>query len=978
MKRLLRILASLVCAFGAAASTIAATCSPTLFIQAAEYPTGGRSQDLAVADFNGDSFPDVLLANGNDGTLSVLLNSGDGTFGAPVLTNVGQTATAVAVADLRGNGTADAIVVTYSQIAVLLGHGDGTFDDPVFYSTTTNSLQTLVVGKFDGNDTVDVVVGSFYDDHLSFLPGNGNGTFGSPVPTQATLAVAALGAADFDGDGVLDVIVSNRDTSFVSLLLGHGDGTFGAPTDFIGGPSLAGLTGADLDGDGKLDIAVVSGTNVSVLLGNGSGSFQAALQYPTGITGGGGDVAAADLDHDGTLDLVVSSQASFYGSGNLVSTLHGNGDGTFSPGEPYLVGTAGALALADVNGDSFVDALTCGVSDPTLYVLLDTPTGVLVAVPDSTLPTSPQSPDFAAGDWNADGRMDFAWAYFGTISVVQADAAGRYEQTAAISVGGFNPQIYGVAQGRFHSGPAPDLVAATYNDVLVLAGNGDGTFQDPVGVLDSFQLGAITAGDFNGDGHEDIAVTQGCCGSGFIDVLLGNGDGTFQSAVQSALLTDAAMLLPADFNGDGRDDLAAVTNGAVRIFLGNGDGTLTVSEGIATINGNAQIAVGNFDGGALDLLVSDGAGHVSLYPGIGNGTFGSPTLIALSSNGGSVTVGDYNADGYADFAVTSDVSVLVFLGIGDGRFQAPMRTGGSTSAFLATGDITGNGRDDIAIIEPNAIAALMNSNLAASAQGGGAVTVGSPALLTAAAFGYGPVTYQWRKNGSNLSDGPTISGSTTDTLTIDPVSFGDAGSYDVVVTDSCGSAPSNAETLFVEFDDVAASSPFHNDIITVATAGITGGCGGGNYCPTAPVKRDQMAAFLLKSEHGSNYVPPPCSGVFADVPCPSLFADWVEQLAVEGITGGCGGVNFCPDDSVTRAQMAVFLLKTSQGSSYTPPAATGIFADVPAGSFAADFIEDLYNRGITGGCSVSPLLYCPGSSVLRQQMATFLVRTFGL
>jgi hypothetical protein len=187
---------------------------------------------------------------------------------------------------------------------------------------------------------------------------------------------------------------------------------------------------------------------------------------------------------------------------------------------------------------------------------------------------------------------------------------------------------------------------------------------------------------------------------------------------------------------------------------------------------------------------------------------------------------------------------------------------------------------------------------------------------------------------------------------------------------------SNELALIVEFADVPASSPFHNDIITVATNGITGGCGGGNYCPTSPVRRDQMAVFLLKSEHGSGYAPPPCAGVFADVPCPSAFADWVEQLAAEGVTSGCGGGDYCPDQSVTRAQMAVFLLKTSQGSSYAPPAATGIFGDVPVGSFAADFIEDLYNRGITGGCQASPLLYCPGNIVLRQQMATFLVRTF--
>ena len=102
----------------------------------------------------------------------------------------------------------------------------------------------------------------------------------------------------------------------------------------------------------------------------------------------------------------------------------------------------------------------------------------------------------------------------------------------------------------------------------------------------------------------------------------------------------------------------------------------------------------------------------------------------------------------------------------------------------------------------------------------------------------------------------------------------------------------------------------------------------------------------------------------------------VEQLATEDITSGCGGGNYCPGQSVSRAQMAIFLLKTSEGSSYTPPEAVGLFGDVPVGSFGADFIEDLYNRGITGGCQTTPLLYCPGSAVLRQQMATFLVRTF--
>jgi hypothetical protein len=114
------------------------------------------------------------------------------------------------------------------------------------------------------------------------------------------------------------------------------------------------------------------------------------------------------------------------------------------------------------------------------------------------------------------------------------------------------------------------------------------------------------------------------------------------------------------------------------------------------------------------------------------------------------------------------------------------------------------------------------------------------------------------------------------------------------------------------------------------------------------------------------------------VPQGSFAADWIEELAGLGVTGGCGGDNYCPDAPVTRAQMAVFLLKMLLGSGYTPPAATGVFDDVPVGAFADAWIEDLFGRGITGGCNASPPLYCPNTANNRGQMAVFLVKTFNL
>ena len=200
---------------------------------------------------------------------------------------------------------------------------------------------------------------------------------------------------------------------------------------------------------------------------------------------------------------------------------------------------------------------------------------------------------------------------------------------------------------------------------------------------------------------------------------------------------------------------------------------------------------------------------------------------------------------------------------------------------------------------------------------------------------------------------------------------------DVTVINVNASFGTGKKLWFADFLDVPQGDIFHDDVETIFRQGITAGLGNGEYGRDNPTTRAQMAVFLLKAEHDSAYLPPTCTGAFPDVPCPSLFADWIEQLATEGVTVGCGGGLYCPDSSVTRRQMAVFLLKAKQGSGYTPPPATGIFGDVPRGDTYAPWIEELYNRQITGGCQASPLLYCPDNPSTRGQMAAFLAHTFG-
>jgi hypothetical protein len=199
---------------------------------------------------------------------------------------------------------------------------------------------------------------------------------------------------------------------------------------------------------------------------------------------------------------------------------------------------------------------------------------------------------------------------------------------------------------------------------------------------------------------------------------------------------------------------------------------------------------------------------------------------------------------------------------------------------------------------------------------------------------------------------------------------------DVVVTTADGTTGTLVKGWVSDFLDVDSSHQFYSFVTKLVSNAITVGVGGGLYGVDQPTLRQQMAVFLLKARHGLCYVPPACHGDFNDVPCPSTFADWIEALADEGISGGCGNGNFCPTNPVRRDQMAPFLLKAEHGSSYVPPDCAGTFSDVPCPSLFADWIEQLAAESITGGCGVGT--YCPGNVANRGQMATFVTKTFHL
>ena len=204
--------------------------------------------------------------------------------------------------------------------------------------------------------------------------------------------------------------------------------------------------------------------------------------------------------------------------------------------------------------------------------------------------------------------------------------------------------------------------------------------------------------------------------------------------------------------------------------------------------------------------------------------------------------------------------------------------------------------------------------------------------------------------------------------------------WDLTFTETLSTGAARTWTVHVgrSFTDVPTGHWAYRFVETIFHNAVTSGCGAGTYCPEESVTRAQMAVFLLMAEHGPAYVPPASTGtVFSDVPVDHWAGDYIEALATEGVTSGCGGGAYCPDSPINRGQMAVFLMVAEHGAAWVPPAATGtVFTDVPVDHWAAAYIEALASEGVTSGCGGGA--YCPDGPVSRGQMAVFLTSTFSL
>jgi hypothetical protein len=333
-----------------------------------------------------------------------------------------------------------------------------------------------------------------------------------------------------------------------------------------------------------------------------------------------------------------------------------------------------------------------------------------------------------AGDFNKDGKLDLAVANGGSnnVSVLLGNGDGTFKAELNSSVLGPGS----LAVGDFNGDGKLDL-AVTNTGVSILLGNGDGTFRSPVNYATGDSPSSVATGDFNGDGKLDLAVANSGAdnGVGSVSVLLGRGDGTFDSAVNYSGGFGSLSLAVGDFNRDGKLDLVEANFGTsnVTILLGNGDGTFQAPRSYGTNGAPTSVAVGDFNGdGKLDLVVanlvndSGGAGSMGVLLGNGDGTFQPVVNYSLGSNPDSVAVGDFNGDAKLDLAVANSggygnqASMKLLLGNGNGTFQPALEYVGAGSpnpSSLALGDFNGHGRLDLAVADGSTVATLLQPSL---------------------------------------------------------------------------------------------------------------------------------------------------------------------------------------------------------------------------------------------------------------------------
>lgn len=829
---------------------------------------GGHPNAVTTGDFNRDGRPDIAVADFLTDTVSILLGTGDGTFQSPLSLHVGSDPDALATGDFNRDGITDLAVANFGDgtVSILLGETDGYFKAAQQIKVGKGPV-ALAVGDVNGDGTTELIVANSLSRSISVLEGLGDGTFQVIVTVPLGMAPGAVVAGAFNSDGNLDIAVANQAGNTVSVLLGKGNGSFMAAVKFVTGGGPIALVSGDFNGDGHLDLATANNNSndVTLLLGHGDGAFQSQAPFSVGAYPFA--LVASDFNNDGRLDLATANGLGValsvgLGFGNSTFTEPGasfpavqsrpivadlNGDGIpdvtvlesdgkilFRPGKlggafgaPVIVnpgpaGDARDISVGSGQGGSYVAAVNSRSGSFSLYVFFG---GQFQRLP--TLQSTESIPSYIrVGDVNGDGLDDLVMSLADSKQILvylqepREDFSNRqpdYQFEVGIAIsdlsiadmnGDGRPDIVVTDQsaGAIHvflnsiTNPfASQLLFRTGTGLVqVDAKSRLGSFDSPM---------AMVVGPFNADAFPDIAVVN--TGANRVDILLGDGHGgVYNPAPGLCLVTgqDPVAIVTADFNGDGRLDLAVLNKGSddLSIFLGKGDGSFTKQTTTGPDGQKVRISAGNSPtgltaadinmDGKLDLLIGNVQGDVLTVLGNGDGSFRAyqridpyvglaltdpnsvdgPGFAFVSASLDQVTYqdsqagatfqqgrqdgvlapsavkfADLNHDSFDDLIVANGGgnNVLVYLGLGNDRFGSAYQFFvGTNPEGMTVNDLNSDGIPDLVVANAgsNDVSVLFG-------QGQGADWTFTPGPRLQA--GRGPVTTAVRDlNGDGVPD----------------------------------------------------------------------------------------------------------------------------------------------------------------------------------------------------------------------------------
>jgi hypothetical protein len=567
---------------------------------------------ITVGDFDEDGQPDLILAS-SSGHAAIALAPASGGFAGPTpiaLSKGTEVVEAFAVADLDLDGHLDLVAALgngpAAGLAILFGDGKGALSAP--HLVTATSAAAIVVGDWNGDGRSDLVVSEADSNGvptgvLSIHLGMSGGQLqaGSPI---APLSGARLAAADLDGDGHLDLVVA--DTGGRSaVLFGDGGGGFGAPVVHSRGDE--GVFIGDFTGDGTLDL-LSSGGATEVLVGDGHGKFTDALLLPR-PSAGSGDAQAVDLNGDGKLDLVFNSIGS-------VDVLLGNGDGTFREAQPMGPGFARAdsLEIADLDGDGHLDLTvpTIGQQQNAGGVAVWLGRGDGTFGPPAVFPVDVEPFRHALGDLDGDGKLDavvYSDGAGGSVTLLLGDGRGGFGPGVTTSTDPSCSDALSILVTDFDGDGKGEVTLACFQDMALLKiGMGGGLVT--AGTLVTGPVWGQRAVDWNADGRIDLLVSA--YRSGQILALFGNGDATFQPFVNLGWVDEPGVLALADFDSDGKIDVAARVADGFAILRQDDQERLQAPLTFGTGGATFHAIAGDFNSDGKPDLVGDCSAGPSL------------------------------------------------------------------------------------------------------------------------------------------------------------------------------------------------------------------------------------------------------------------------------------------------------------------------------------------------------------------------------